>query len=369
MDEQLGLINHAPTPSRLDITIASWLHAKQQKSQSHKTVVAYATILHAFRARLQAQGIDLDAADPRVQESNASSSPQGNAERIMHIALTAQVFAAEPMITQWGSRPVAPATANLRLAALSSFYTYALRQGLLEGANPIARVERHKVQSYAQARPISYDALAESLNAIDLATPKGLRDYALLLTALHTGRRLNELAAMRWHDVDVRKRQISITWPRCKGGKVMYDELSRQGNAALAADALVAWMQWLAARDADPNGRAVQLARADAPLWISLSANGTFGNPLSARHISIMCEQRLGTSKVHALRHTFARALEDAGAKVSAIQARLGHTSLDTTGRYLAQLHAAENPYLARLTNLYGITDRLHPQTEEDGES
>jgi integrase len=52
----------------------------------------------------------------------------------------------------------------------------------------------------------------------------------------------------------------------------------------------------------------------------------------------------------------FARAMEDAGAKVSEIQARLGHASLATTGRYLAALTSSENPYAASLEELYGVS-------------
>ncbi len=83
--------------------------------------------------------------------------------------------------------------------------------------------------------------------------------------------------------------------------------------------------------------------------------HGTAGHPLTARAIAHLCEKRLGTSKVQALRHTFARALEDAGAKVSEIQAALGHADLGTTGRYLARLHQGENRHLARLSGLYGL--------------
>ncbi|HEX6123614.1 MAG TPA: tyrosine-type recombinase/integrase [Ktedonobacterales bacterium] len=112
----------------------------------------------------------------------------------------------------------------------------------------------------------------------------------------------------------------------------------------------------------------------ERPVWISLARrNGTFGHPLSIRAIAQINERRLGVSKVHTLRHTFARGLEDAGAKVSEIQARLGHADLGTTGRYLAQLHAGENPHLARLSHLYGLEDRLkrqpqppHPASEDE---
>jgi integrase len=47
----------------------------------------------------------------------------------------------------------------------------------------------------------------------------------------------------------------------------------------------------------------------------------------------------------HALRHAFARAMDAAGAPVTATQQRLGHRSLDTTTRYLAALRREDNPY------------------------
>jgi hypothetical protein len=50
------------------------------------------------------------------------------------------------------------------------------------------------------------------------------------------------------------------------------------------------------------------------------------------------------------------RALEDVGAKVSELQAALGHADLGTTGRYLARLHQEENRHLGRLSGLYGLS-------------
>jgi integrase/recombinase XerC len=93
----------------------------------------------------------------------------------------------------------------------------------------------------------------------------------------------------------------------------------------------------------------------DAPLWVSLATNGTRGKHLSTRAIEQICQGRLGMGKAHVLRHSFARALEDAGAKVSEIQAQLGHESLATTGRYLAALRADENPHADALAALFGL--------------
>ncbi len=87
----------------------------------------------------------------------------------------------------------------------------------------------------------------------------------------------------------------------------------------------------------------------DAAVWVSFACNRSIGQVLGIPSIADTCLKRLGTSRVHALRHTFARAMEDVGAKASEIQARLGHDSLATTGRYLAALHRADNPHTERL--------------------
>lgn len=405
----LALIQGPSGAGTVDLAVAAWLHAKEQKSQSFKTRTTYSAILADFRQVLQVEGLDLDAADPRrvrillVSRRDGQYAEGGGtigghppaeqveqiiAERMAALALAAQAYANRPASTPYGARPVAATTANLRLAALSSFYTYALRHDLLRGGNPISRVERRRVQAYAGAHPLAYEDLRERLGAIDLSTPAGLRDYALLLLGLHTGRRLSELAGLRREHLVIRPSRVEITWVRCKGGKVMRDELPRKGPQGIAAEALVAWVLQLYGEDGrsnpllptpvralvpaattaqlDQSGRTAHSGR---PIWISLAVrNGTFGRALSLRAIATICEHRLGTSKVHALRHTFARGLEDAGAKVSEIQARLGHEDLGTTGRYLAQLQQGENRHLRRLSALYGLTPRFPNRPEQNDE-
>src|SRR5258706_7798488 len=76
----------------------------------------------------------------------------------------------------------------------------------------------------------------------------------------------------------------------------------------------------------------------EEPIWLSFARNDSRGGSLSIQSLANICEKRLGTSKFHTLRHTFAHMMEDAGAKVSDIQARLGHSSIQTTGIYLAAL-------------------------------
>jgi len=312
----------------LDVLIGAWLHAKLQRSQSRRTVDEYAVVLSDFRGELSRAGLDLDAADARV------------------LGMLSQAWAARPRARD--GRAVSPATHNRRLAILSSFYTYAKRHGgqTQDGdplRNPVELVERARVQAYAAARPLDMGDTSAQLAAIDRGTLAGQRDYALLSVALSTGRRLSELASLRWRHVALSQGRATLTWERTKGGKSDRDTLP-----AAVTDALMAWLY------AAYGAEAATLAP-EAPLWLGLGRNVKGRRPLSIDAIADVCQKRLGVSKVHATRHTFAVAMEHAGAKLTDIQARLGHSNAATTGVYLQRLHAGENAYAEDVAALFGI--------------
>lgn len=164
------------------------------------------------------------------------------------------------------------------------------------------------------------------------------------MVGLQGGRRRSELAQLRWGDVRISGGSVTLTWCHTKGGKTLHDTLPRTVANAL--------LQWLA------MFYGPQLARlpSDAPLWVSLSMNDSWGQALDTQSLGDICQRHLGTSKVYTLRHTFAKAMEDAGAKVSEIQRRLGHSSLATTGIYLQKLGSATNAYADDLATLFGFT-------------
>ena len=270
------------------------------------------------------------------------------------IGLLAQGWAAR--VRRRDGRPVSNATHNRRLAILSSFYAYARRFGLevtdaktgqsVPIGDPASLVKRRKVQAYAGARPLEQQTVIAALAAIDRTTLAGKRDYALLVLALNTGRRVSELAQLVWGDVLLTNggARATITWRHCKGGRIMHDELAPVVTAAL--------LEWLyAVHSADLGALAPE-----TPLWLALSRN-TRGrqHAMSIDAIADVWAKRLGTSKVHSTWHTFAAGMKKVGASVFDIQARLGHASIDTTNRYLEQIESAENAYAGALAAFYGI--------------
>ncbi len=315
MDESEALI--VPNSPRLSIDqcITAWLAAKTKRTDSAQTRRAYTTVIEQFRAALRAIGHDLD--------SDATL-----------IALAAQGWAS-------GGQDIAPATYNQRLAILSSFYRYAVAQRVYM-SNPIDIVERRPRNTRHAASPLETPEVASVFQDIDRETLEGQRNYALLSVALTTGRRVSELAGMRWSHLRMAGKKIIVTWPRCKGGKVMNDELK-----ARTAQTLMAYLQAV-------YGSSLGTLPSDAPIWVSLSRNN-HGGPISTQAIADICKKYFGTSKVHTLRHTFAVSMETAGASLSEIGARLGHSDLKTTSEYMKRLHGAENTYASKLEAMFGI--------------
>lgn len=306
----------------LELVIAAWLDSKSKRSNSVRTRDTYARTIADFRVALRAMGLDLDS-DARA------------------VALAAQAWAGLP---KRNGQPVAPATLNQRLAVISSLYTFGRRRELLRGENPIERIERGSVQPYAAAVPLDPATVVERMRAIDRTTLIGKRDYALLSIGLQTGRRATELANLQWGDMRITGGRVALTFRRAKGGKVMHDELPLALGQAL--------LEWLHGY----YGRELGSLHVEAPLWASLDPH-TRGHRLTVRAISKLCLRRMGVSKIHTLRHTFAHAMEQVGASVSEIQTRLGHSSLQTTGRYLARLQSAQNRHGDDLAELFGFQE------------
>jgi integrase/recombinase XerC len=315
MPEELVHLDAPDSP--IALALVAWLEAKRKRSNSKYTERDYVAIMSSFQAALAQVGLDLDS-DPTA------------------VAMVAQAWAG-----QGETKYLAAASHNKRLGVISSFYTFARKRGLLVIDNPIQRVDRRPVQDYAKADALTPDEVRSGLEAIDRSDLAGKRDYVVLSVALITGRRLSEIAGLRWGDVRLGRNNAVTLQFKAKGAKIMRDALP-----GAVSRTLIDYLQAVYERD-------VRSLPADAPLWVSLSRQN-YGAALHSNWLERIARRRLAVN-FHALRHTFARTLEDAGAKVSDIQARLGHESLNTTGRYLAALRRAENPLADKLASMFGF--------------
>ena len=235
------------------------------------------------------------------------------------------------------------ATSARRLAAIRSFTRYLRREGAVD-RNAGALVDSPAVERRVPAH-LARDEMEALLAAPDGATPLGRRDRAVLELFYASGLRLSELGSLDLEDVSLSSRMVRALG---KGGKERIVPCTRPAVAAIRA--------WLPDRRSLMDSAATRTVRPrrrrarhtpDDPLFVN-----KHGGRLSVRSIDRLVRKyaqqaatRLGISP-HALRHSFATHLLDAGADLRSIQELLGHSSISTTQRYT---HVST----AQITNVY----------------
>jgi integrase/recombinase XerD len=251
----------------------------------------------------------------------------------------AQVFAG---FSKHAGRQVKESTINHRLSVLSSFYGFCIKQEWLD-YNPIEHLERAKVEPYADVRSLDFEEVAAAFDGLDMSKAADSRDSALLAILLETGHRGTVVARLQWRHVTIRRGLATIHFERCKGNKSAYVELSKEASTAL--------LRWIHSH----YGRELARLAGDTPIFVSLARGSSYGHALSIQAIGQICLKRLGTSKVHAARHTFTMGMYEAGASPREVQAKLLHSSLQTTSLYGDKLQSAKNEHAGKLSQLFGI--------------
>lgn len=325
MNDETAITIYTSAPS-LDVistgeetAIEKWLDVKGKKSE--KTYKAYALTMKLFRAMLQERGLNVFS-ETRL------------------VASVAEDF----VVTSYDNRSrvngnLSEGTVNQRRAILSSFYQYACKYH--EGVkNPIDLVEKQKRNVHYAAEHLEPDEAMALLAQIERTSLAGKRDYALLLLAVTTGRRAKEIASLKWEDIRfIGKAKIEVTF-LCKGHKTMHDQLGKNTRAALE--------EYLHAL----YGK--QLAQLDntTPLFVSLSHNNS-RKALSVQALADISEKHLGHSQFHTARHTFAMGMRTAGASITEISKRMGHSDEKTTRAYFDQRESAVNTHIDTLEALF----------------
>ena len=231
------------------------------------------------------------------------------------------------------------------LAAWRSFGRFCVRRGRLDSdparALPFPRLPKRL------PRTLPRIDLNEALDRLAGAKdPAAARDLALIELTYSSGLRLSELLGLHRGDLDRAARLLRV---RGKGRK---ERVTPVGERALAA-----LDRYLASqgRTAGPRDEPLFLGRGGVPRAGVTSAPV---RALSPRTVQRLVRRRLAAAAgglgvtPHALRHSFASHLLDAGADLRAIQELLGHSSLASTQVYT---HVSR----ARLKQAY---DQAHPR-------
>jgi len=223
-----------------------------------------------------------------------------------------------------------------KLSALRSFFRHLIRYGKLS-ESPADQILTPK-QDRTIPVYLPVDDMFRLLDAIGTDTLLGSRNRALFEVLYSAGIRVSELTGLDTQDVDLHSRTIRVTG---KGNKQRLVPIGRKAAAAI--------------------GRYRQALEREA--GIGVEAEGALfrnnrGGRLTVRSIARILEaiaRRIGIHipvSPHALRHSFATHLLDAGADLRVVQELLGHRSLSTTQKYT---HVS----IDRLMETY---DKAHPR-------
>ena len=214
----------------------------------------------------------------------------------------------------------AAASSARALAAWRSFGRFLVRRGLL--ATDPARALAFPRLPRRLPRTLPKLELGAALDRLAAANdPHAARDLALLEMTYSAGLRLSELVGLHRGDLDRGARLLRV---RGKGRK---ERVTPVGERALAA-----LDRYLASEGRSAGPR-------DEPIFRGRTRAGA-PSPLSPRTVQRIVRARLAQVAgglgvtPHALRHSFASHLLDAGADLRAIQELLGHASLASTQVY-----------------------------------
>lgn len=238
-----------------------------------------------------------------------------------------------------------------KLSALKSFFRFLVREGELERDPTLQLASPKKDQPLPTYLPV--DDMFRLLNTPPPDSPTGLRARAILEVLYSCGLRVSELVNLDWNDID---RNLDVIRVTGKGNRERIVPIGRQ-----ALEALACYQVQIPALLTPKKSRSASSRLASAPPS-TLSCPAVFlnrrGGRLTTRSIARIVSQYAQECGIafktspHALRHTFATHLLDAGADLRAIQELLGHSSLSTTQKYT-------HVNLGRLMEVY---DKAHPR-------
>src|ERR1035437_10109469 len=166
------IANFANTAIGWQRTLYAFLAEKEQRSGSRRTVESYSRMLQDFFGRSGKQPDQVTAQDVFV-------------------------YAHGPGLS--GKQPCA-ITIGSRIACLSSFYRFLIRMEIVQ-SNPCDMLQRPKVEP-SPPRGLSADQVHQLL-AVLPDNPVGLRDRAITMTLVLTGRRRAEVLNMKAGDLRI----------------------------------------------------------------------------------------------------------------------------------------------------------------------
>jgi integrase len=260
---------------------------------------------------------------------------------------------------------LAPGTVAFAHRVLNACLSAAVRKDLLL-RNPVSKAEPPRKSEEDAGRVLDQDELATLLTGF-----RNTAMFPIVATAVLTGMRRNELLALRWSDVDLVAKTLtvarSLELTKANGMRFKEPKTARGRRTIAIDDTLVSLLtaereKYLRIVAGVGAGDDVDLSliKLPAEALVFPSPVGTTFDPTRPRHpMSITCEfrkhaDRLGFEdlRFHDLRGTHETMLLDAGVPVHTAAARCGHDAAVMLRTYARRTKKADTSAAAVLSTL-----------------
>lgn len=244
-------------------------------------------------------------------------------------------------------------TLRRRCAALSRWHE--VRGEASPTADPQVRevlrgLSRVMKTAPTKKRALTADLVRAMVEVIDVSTPKGLRDRALVLVGFGTGMRRSELAALRWEHVQLDSEGVALFIAESKTdqeGEGVWIGVPRM-YALGDLCPVVALRAWRDATDPVDGATVFQCA------------------PKTVARVVKRYLDRIGEDAdefgAHSFRSGYITEARRSGASLDDIMAQTRHTSERVARSYIQRVDALRNDATVRALS------RLRPEEDEDGD-
>ena len=226
-------------------------------------------------------------------------------------------------------QPLSRLERSQRLTCVRLFFGWLVKTGLIP-ANPASGIELPR-------QVLSQEEIERVMSSVDLSTPAGLRDRAIMEVLYATGIRRSELCNLKLSHLSFDKGVLLV-----ERGKNKKDRVVPLGERAV---------YWLA-RYLNEDRSFIPGSKQSEWLFITISSG-----PIHPPHLTAKLQKRIQRSGIekssccHIFRHTMATLMLEGGADIRYIQEMLGHARLRTTQIYtkvsigkLKEIHEQTHP-------------------------
>lgn len=296
----------ASSPTDLDRLIPGYRLFAKTEGKSPRTIAVVSSSVTYLERFLESEGLTTDA------------EHIGPAElRAFILYLQQKRCFSGHRFTKPQEKGLSGHTINCYLRSIRAFWSWLVSEGIVE-SSPFAKIKvpkvpRKVIPTFSEAQ------IAQLLSAIDVATPEGYRDQAIILTLLDTGLRVSELTGITLDNLQLEEGTVKVMG---KGNKERLVPIGKRAQRLL-------W-HYISRYRPEPTQPKCKL------LFLTWE-----GLPLTKDRIEkIMARygQKAGIKGVrcspHTLRHTAAISFLRNGGNVFSLQRLLGHSNLEMTRRY-----------------------------------